>query len=151
MWIIKKAVKVFGIFLCGFIVFLMFYLALTQDGGYHKDIKIEKEQDKVFQSEEEKKLLDLKNSVVNTKPTSKLYASKCSACHGRGGEGRFDDEGTVIFPPIAAKPYDFILNRVNNYKEGKISNPLMAALLKNMKDEDLEALADEISKFEIEQ
>ncbi|MDR1284759.1 MAG: hypothetical protein LBJ88_00990 [Campylobacteraceae bacterium] len=151
MRIIKKAVKIFGIFVCGFIVFLMFYLALTQRGGSYEA----ENQNKIYpqNKNEEEKILGFENNIIdlNSKPTSRLYASKCSACHGKNGGGRFDDKGEIIFPSIAAKSHEFILQRVYDYKDGKVSNPLMATLLKNMTDEDLKTLADEISKFEIEQ
>ncbi|MDR2790319.1 MAG: hypothetical protein LBB59_05035 [Campylobacteraceae bacterium] len=149
---IKKAVKIFGLFLCGFIVFLMFYLFFTQKNYYfHKTAPNEQISETApvlpIKSEEEKKLGELQNNAANSKPTSKLYASTCSACHGKNGEGRFDDKGAVIFPAIAKKPPEFIIKRAHDYKEGKVSNPLMATLLKNIKDEDLKNLADEISKF----
>ncbi|MDR1614881.1 MAG: hypothetical protein LBS26_04845 [Campylobacteraceae bacterium] len=149
MRIIKKAVKILGFFACGFIVFLIFYLALTKEGGYYDNIDTQKEiVTEEMPSEELQKLSELQKNALNQQTTSKLYASKCSACHGKEGEGVFDDKGANIFPAIAAKPYEFILKRVYDYKEQRVPNPLMATLLKSMKDEDLKALADEISKFQ---
>jgi cytochrome c553 len=150
---IKKAVKIFGLFVCGFIVFLMFYLALThKNREINMSATILKEQNIPVsppKSEEEKKLNEIQSNAAGSesKPASKLYASTCSACHGKNGEGRFDNEGAVIFPAIAQKTPEFIIKRVYDYKEGKVPNPLMATLLKNIKDEDLKSLADEISKF----
>jgi cytochrome c553 len=141
---IKKAVRLFGLIICGFIVFLMFYLALTQNSYY---INTEKE----TTIEEVQKFSDIQKNITQQQVSSRLYMSKCSACHGKNGEGIFDDKGSNIFPAIAAKPYEFILKRVHDYKEGKVSNPLMATLLKSIKDEDLDALADEISGFKINQ
>ncbi|MDR2080972.1 MAG: c-type cytochrome [Campylobacteraceae bacterium] len=148
---IKKAVKIFGLFLCGFIVFCMFYLAFAREScEITVSSAVLKEQNTPAlqpKSEEEKKLGELQSSAAQSRSASKLYTSTCSACHGKNGEGRFDDKGEVIFPAIAKKPPEFIIKRVHDYKSGKIPNPLMAALLKNIKDEDLKALSDEISKF----
>ena len=40
-----------------------------------------------------------------------------------------------------------ILDRLNEYKAGKIPNSLMEGLLDNVSDENLTILAEEISKF----
>ena len=50
-------------------------------------------------------------------------------------------------PSSARKSKDEILASLKNYKEGKVPNSLMKGLLTNVSDEDLGALADEISKF----
>jgi cytochrome c553 len=125
----------------------MFYLALTQKGSYYDDAKKEETKTKQI-SEEERKLSEFQKSAIEVKSASKLYISKCSACHSKNGRGIFDDKGDVVFPPIAAKPYEFILQRVYDYKEGRVANPLMITLLQTVSDENLKVLADEISKFE---
>ena len=92
--------------------------------------------------EELKKVKQLSNSV-NNKPadgTSKLFLTSCAPCHGANGKG-------VMAPSIAGKSKDEILASLKNYKEGKVPNSLMKGLLTNVSDEDLGALADEISKF----
>ena len=93
-------------------------------------------------AEEIKKIKQLQNSVANqpSEGVSKRYLTSCAPCHGANGKG-------VMAPSIAGKSKDEILASLKNYKEGKVPNSLMKGLLTNVSDEDLGALADEISKF----
>lgn len=95
-----------------------------------------------FQSNDElEKIKELKQSVSQTNENaSKLYVKSCAPCHGQDGKG-------IIAPSIAGKSADEILTSLRNYKDGKIPNSLMAGLFTNVSDENLTALAHEISKF----
>ena len=93
-------------------------------------------------AEEIKKIKQLQNSVANqpNEGVSKRYLTSCAPCHGANGKG-------VMAPKISGKSKDEILARLKDYKENKVPNSLMKGLLNNVADEDLGALADEISKF----
>ena len=93
-------------------------------------------------SEEQKKLDELKEKVNDTKTTvtTKLYAQRCAACHGYSGEG-------IVGPVIKGKDEAYIMAKLDGYRSGKVRNSLMQGLLKNSSDEELKALAKEISAF----
>ena len=42
-----------------------------------------------------------KNLTPNTETGKKLFAEKCSVCHGPNGEGQYKDDGTYIYPAVA--------------------------------------------------
>jgi cytochrome c553 len=140
-----------------FIVFLMFYIFFTQDGGYMPAKEVEdslkKEQtivaDVPQKSAEELQLEEMKRNLgdISYQKTSRLYASVCSACHGKNGEGSFNEKGEIVMPTIKGKNEEYILKRLEDYKNNRVSNPLMIGLLKNIKEDDLKALAKEISEF----
>ncbi|MFV0481048.1 MAG: c-type cytochrome [Campylobacteraceae bacterium] len=152
-----KISKIIGIALSAFIVFLMGYIFFTQEGGYitakevEDNLKTETKQQIIYdeKSAEEQQLEDLKKSVgdLSYEKTSRLYASKCSACHGKNGEGRVNQKGEIVSPEIKGKDEKYILSRLHDYKNDKLPNPLMIGLLRNIDDSDLGVLAHEISNF----
>ncbi len=77
---------------------------------------------------------------------AKLYA-KCASCHGPKG----DRKALGKSAPIAGMPKDEVLKKLKEYKEGKLNlygmGPLMKGQVGSMSDEELEALADYISKL----
>lgn len=91
-------------------------------------------------SETEKKLKEYRQSAGNEK-LSRLYIVKCAACHGKDGKG-------IIGLPITGKSYDYNYNALLKYKNGQVKNSLMKGLLENTPDEEIKALAEEISRFE---
>ena len=42
-----------------------------------------------------------KNLEPNTDNGKKLFAEKCSVCHGATGEGQYNDDGTYVYPAVA--------------------------------------------------
>ena len=44
-----------------------------------------------------------KNLEPNTDNGKKLFAEKCSVCHGPEGEGQYNDDGTYIYPAVAGE------------------------------------------------
>ncbi|MDR3346261.1 MAG: hypothetical protein LBS73_03705 [Campylobacteraceae bacterium] len=151
-----KAGKTIAAFICASLAVFMVYIFLTKEGGYISSDEIAAAQSEPQSAaeginEQEKQLFDLQKSVaeVGSKKTSHLYASKCSACHGKNGEGRFSDKGEIIFPKIAGLKQTFILQRLELYKQGSVPNPLMKPLLTNINDEDLKLLSLEVSRFEM--
>ena len=147
----KKIAIIFGVLVLALMVFMLTSqpLAPIKDASRPELKPAQQTQQKVVNeelnlqdSEEIKKIKQLQNSVANqpSQGVSKRYLTSCAPCHGANGKG-------VMAPSIAGKSKDEILASLKNYKEGKVSNSLMKGLLTNVSDEDLGALADEISKF----
>ena len=147
----KKIAIIFG----ALVLVLMIFMLTSQPSAPVKDAsrperkpqdfahKQERNEELNLQDAEEiKKIKQLQNSVANqpSEGVSKRYLTSCAPCHGANGKG-------VMAPSIAGKSKDEILASLKNYKEGKVPNSLMKGLLTNVSDEDLGALADEISKF----
>lgn len=42
-----------------------------------------------------------KTLEADTDNGKKLFAEKCSVCHGENGEGQYNDDGTYVFPAVA--------------------------------------------------
>lgn len=147
----KKIAIIFGVLVLALMVFML----TSQPSAPIKDAsrpelkpaqqtqpKVVNEELNLQDSEEIKKIKQLQNSVANqpSEGVSKRYLTSCAPCHGANGKG-------VMAPSIAGKSKDEILARLKDYKENKVPNSLMKGLLNNVTDEDLGALADEISKF----
>lgn len=94
------------------------------------------------ESEDLNKVLELQKSVENSQNegVSKLYLVSCAPCHAKNGDG-------IIAPSIKGKSKEELLKSLQDYKADKVPNSLMRGLLTNTSDENLELLADEISKF----
>ena len=147
----KKIAIIFGVLVLALMVFML----TSQPSAPIKDAsrpelkpaqqtqqKVVNEELNLQDSEEIKKIKQLQNSVANqpSEGVSKRYLTSCAPCHGANGKG-------VMAPKISGKSKDEILARLKDYKENKVPNSLMKGLLNNVSDEDLGALADEISKF----
>ncbi len=93
-------------------------------------------------SEDEEKLKALKEKAGNLGAfeVSPLYKTKCSSCHGVNGKG-------IIGPKLIGLSKEKILQDLEDFKTGKRKNYVMFGLLNNMKQEDLNTLAEEISTF----
>lgn len=78
--------------------------------------------------------------VVPQEKLSHLYIVKCSACHGRDGNG-------PVGPSIAGKSYEYNLKKLIEYKKGQVENTMMADLLTRTDEKELQNLAKEISNF----
>ena len=60
----------------------------------------------------------------------------CAACHGPDGNSQAPD-----FPKIAGQHYDYLLKALKDYKSGARKNPIMAPLVTNLTQRDIEDLA----------
>lgn len=78
--------------------------------------------------------------VVPQEKLSHLYIVKCSACHGRDGNG-------PVGPSIAGKSYEYNLKKLIDYKNNQVENTMMADLLTRTDEKELQTLAKEISNF----
>jgi len=142
--------KIVGIVLVAIIVGLM-VMMLSQDTSKKPTTETKVEDKQVAQtqpkstevSEEEQKLQDLKKQAgANlSQEVSKFYTVRCSSCHGKAGEG------TMVGPQIAGKSFDYIINKLDDYKNNRVPNSLMQGLLTNISQEDAKTLAKEISNF----
>jgi len=74
------------------------------------------------------------------KRLSKTFRIRCSACHDDYANG-------IIGPSLLARDADYIYDKINDFKTGKTSNPLMNDLIKMMSDEEIRILANEINAF----
>ncbi len=85
--------------------------------------------DKPVKPRENRPELDMKGQQV--------YQSLCFACHGDKGHG------SHTYPRIAGQPYEFLEKTLLKFKQGDESrkNSPMTAVVGNMSDEDLKAVA----------
>jgi len=144
-----KAKNIIGLILVVVILGLVI-MVVSQEGAKKVIVeekvseKVTKEDPKVQKSEEEQYLEDLKKQAGATVDyeVSKYYKTACSACHGKAGEG------TSVAPGIAGKSYEYMLQKLDDYKNNRVENTLMqSGLFINVSEEDLKALAREISNF----
>jgi len=63
-------------------------------------------------------------------------AKQCAVCHGEDGNSRMPN-----IPSLAGQPEFFIINQLFLMREGVRKVEAMAALVKDLKDDDLQALA----------
>lgn len=77
----------------------------------------------------------------------KLYQSECAACHGESGEGN----GAAFFPKLQGQHYNYISRQLRWIRDGfrKNSNPAMVEIVKSYTDEDINAVADAVSRLPI--
>jgi cytochrome c553 len=141
--------KIVGLILSFGIVLLLVYL-LVQENSSTQTITEQKAVQNVSQkastpikSEEEQKLEELKKQASSniSNKVSQLYSIRCKACHGSEGQG------TKVGPLIKGKSVEYILSKLDDYKHNRVSNSLMKGLLTNATQEELNALAQEISSF----
>lgn len=69
----------------------------------------------------------------------------CVPCHGR--EGRATSQG--FFPRIAGKPSGYLFNQLVNFRDGRRSNTVMAAMVEQMNDDYLRQIADYFSALDL--
>ena len=76
-----------------------------------------------------------------------LFTEKCSVCHGQKGEGN----AAAFFPRIQGQHYAYLLRQLQWIRDGrrKNANPAMLALIKDMDDKSLSAIADYTSRISV--
>lgn len=74
------------------------------------------------------------SQAIAVAPADKV--ALCEACHGPGG-----NSAIAATPSIAAQPVGFLENQMVFFREGLRNAPVMQAVAKEMKDEDITALA----------
>jgi len=74
------------------------------------------------------------------KQLSKDFKLRCSACHDDYANG-------VVGPSLLGKDSSYIYDKIIDFKTGKKSNPLMDALIKQMSNDEIKTIANEIFNF----
>ncbi len=74
------------------------------------------------------------------KKLSKNFVVRCSPCHNDYANG-------IIGPSLLGRDADFIYGRIQDFKSGKKSNPLMNDLVNMMSDKEIKSMAYEIYNF----
>src|SRR5579872_3083131 len=69
-------------------------------------------------------------------------AQLCTTCHGQDGIGI-----APTYPDLAGQHPDYIVRALGEYKKGGRKNPIMAGMASQVKDEDMEVIADYFSKL----
>jgi len=138
-----------GLGLSAIILLLMVYMVVQDTTSSNKVVAqqeiavVEKAPIVAVQSEEDQKLEELKKQAVTStnNEVSQLYSLRCKACHGSEGQG------TQVGPSIKGKSMDYILSKLDDYKNNRVTNSLMQGLLINATQDELNTLAQEISSF----
>ena len=75
-----------------------------------------------------------------------LYQKHCRECHGTSGEGNPEK----AYPLVQAQHYNYLLRQLQWIQNGKRrnANSDMAKILQDLKQKDLEALADYLSRLQ---
>jgi len=71
---------------------------------------------------------------------SKKFIVKCSACHNDYANG-------IIGPSLLGRDSNYVYGKIQEFKTGKKSNPLMNDLIHMMSNKEIRAMADEIYNF----
>jgi cytochrome c553 len=73
-----------------------------------------------------------------------IYVRDCVDCHGEHGEG----SGKQFYPMVAAQHYRYLLRELHYIKDGerRNANPKMMKAIKPYNDDDIDALADYMSR-----
>ncbi len=71
---------------------------------------------------------------------SKNFRIKCSACHDDYANG-------IIGPSLIGRNADYIYKKINQFKSGEKSNPLMNDLIHMMSDAEIREISEEIYRF----
>jgi len=76
----------------------------------------------------------------------KLFQSNCTACHGSNAQG--DNER--LYPRIRNQHYPYLVRELNWIKDKirKNADPAMVAILQNFSEQDIEAVADYLSRLD---
>ncbi len=74
-----------------------------------------------------------------------LYRKHCSQCHGEQGEGN----NATFYPRLNGQHYAYLLRQINWIRAGyrKNSDPAMVAEVKQLSAEELDAVADYLSRL----
>ena len=75
----------------------------------------------------------------------KIYQERCQQCHGKDGTG----DNMAVFPKLKGQHHRYLLRQLKWIRDGyrKNSNPAMVQQIKDLKDSDLDAVADYISRL----
>ena len=66
----------------------------------------------------------------------KAKSAVCAACHGAEGISSLE-----IYPNLAGQKEAYLASQLQNYRDGKRENPIMAPMAKPLSDDDIADLA----------
>lgn len=66
----------------------------------------------------------------------KKLSQPCQACHGADGNAT-----APIYPKLAGQYADYLARSLAEYRDGERVNPIMAAFVENLSDQDVQDLA----------
>lgn len=74
-----------------------------------------------------------------------LYEEDCTRCHGDQGEGNRDR----LYPRVSSQHYNYLLRQMVQIRDGirRNANPKMVKVIKPYSDQDLDAVADYMSRL----
>lgn len=74
-----------------------------------------------------------------------IYVQRCAQCHGKQGEGN----NSAFIPRIKGQHYAYLFRQLKWFRNGyrKNGNPYMVKLVKSLKDDELQAVADYVSRL----
>ena len=67
---------------------------------------------------------------------AEIIASRCALCHGPEGES-----ASAIYPRLAAQHPDYLKKQLKDFRDGRRKSDTMSDMAKDLKDEDIVALA----------
>ena len=70
-------------------------------------------------------------------------AQVCAACHGATGVSAYSENQAPI---IAGQYADYIVRTLKDYTSGKRENPIMAGMVANLSEQDMEDIAAHFAK-----
>jgi cytochrome c553 len=68
--------------------------------------------------------------------SGKKLARPCQACHGADGNAT-----QPIYPKLAGQYADYLARSLSEYRDGERANPIMAAFVEKLSDQDIQDLA----------
>jgi len=75
--------------------------------------------------------------VSNLSAAKEVAETVCAACHGVDG-----NSAITLNPRLAGQHPGYLAKQLNDFKTGKRSNAVMAGMVANLTDEDIQGLAD---------
>ncbi len=75
--------------------------------------------------------------VSNLSSAKEVAETVCAACHGVDG-----NSAITLNPRLAGQHPGYLAKQLNDFKAGKRSNAVMAGMVANLTDEDIQGLAD---------
>lgn len=67
---------------------------------------------------------------------AEIIAARCALCHGPEGES-----ASAIYPRLAAQHPDYLTKQLKDFRDGRRKSETMSDMVKDLKDEDIVALA----------
>jgi cytochrome c553 len=69
-----------------------------------------------------------------------IVMEKCHLCHGEEGEA-----SSAIYPRLAGQNHKYVVKQLKNFRDGKRKSDTMNEMAKNLKDDEISALAEYFS------